>query len=91
MLNHTIYRQVSGTENPAARGVQVSRDVFNVDWCVGDAPVRWDVSFADRVKWTVRRMFSRWTLISTTARAKINRIEPELFTTNTRKTRRISS
>ena len=74
MLNHTIYRQVSRAENPAARGAKVSRDMFHVDWCVGDAPVRWDVSFADRVKWTVRRMFSRWTFVSTTARAKINHI-----------------
>ena len=74
MLNRTLYRQVSGTETTAARGVAVSREMFHADWCVGDAPVRWDVSFADRVKWTVRRMFSRWTLISTTARAKINHI-----------------
>lgn len=74
MLNQTLYRQAPRTENPAARGVNASRAMFNADWCVGDAPVRWDVSFADRVEMAVRRMFSRQTLFSTATRAKVNRI-----------------
>lgn len=38
---------------------QIGADRANADWCVGDASVRWDVSFTDRLMFTVRKLFTR--------------------------------
>ena len=37
----------------------IAPEFANSDWCVGDAPLRWDISFTDRLMLTFRRFFSR--------------------------------
>jgi hypothetical protein len=53
MLNQTF----SGPETE----LKIHPHMANADWCVGDAPARWDVSFTDRLWFTVRRWFARET------------------------------
>jgi hypothetical protein len=60
MLNQTL----PSAPRPAGNNVtpispDIAPDLANTDWCVGDAPTRWDVSFTDRLVVSVRRIFSR--------------------------------
>ena len=55
MLNPALHPDVDATQ-PVAR---IHPDLANHDWCVGDAPARWDVSFGDRIWLMVRRWFAR--------------------------------
>ena len=71
MLNHSDYKSSLLTTYRAPGGNARSTSVlFNSqaftdsqhgDWCVGNAPSRWDISFGTRLLAEVRRFFSRRT------------------------------
>lgn len=42
-----------------ASDVKLHSEMADADWCVGDAPSRWDISFSDRLWLTLRRWFAR--------------------------------
>jgi hypothetical protein len=61
MLNQLPYRSfpASGPQTAPRIHTEIPRREWNADWCVGDAPSRWDISFTDRLMLTLRRWFSR--------------------------------
>ena len=55
MLNQSLHRTL-----PAPRtSARIAPALTNTDWCVGDAPNQWDVSFGDRIMASLRRLFTR--------------------------------
>jgi hypothetical protein len=47
------------THPEQASDMKLHPELADADWCVGDAPSRWDVSFSDRLWLTLRRWFAR--------------------------------
>jgi hypothetical protein len=56
----------------------MSPKLANADWCVGDAPTEWDVSFTDRLMHTFRGLFSRTSAASSRVNAS-HEVTPRLF------------
>lgn len=51
-------------------------ELADADWCVGDAPSRWDISFSDRLWLTLRRWFARDAAASDVASGPTLRVTP---------------
>ena len=60
MLNQDLYSHLRATGRLAPRHVsRVNPDMANSDWRAGEAPVRWDVPFTDKLMVGLRRFFAR--------------------------------